>query len=366
MDPVDSPGPGRVVHDPREPAWLERARRVTRLDLRPGTPPSALRWTIATLVSVGLSLALCALAVEVATRLFPSTRGFPHFRIADYGTLTVVGVLLAAAGWAALVRLSSAARWAYLRLAVAVTLVLWLPDVWLFLRGENSKAVVTLMVMHLLIAFVTYNVLVRGAPAGAPPAIGTGAGGTLPSAPLHLSDRAVRRIWSAQALLVAIELGLGVAVIVAVPFRRPAAVIPARGTLVYAAHGAVGIALGVGALAVLVLAPLAGRMGRIGAVVGTVGVGIGLAGGVCSTFQQTRLLGMGVMLLGVVVAAVGYLAPTLEALGRAEAERAEAARAAMAAKRARTGDVPPGVPEPGDAISSNGHAASNGHASPPR
>ncbi|MGH9919158.1 MAG: hypothetical protein ACRD6W_09860, partial [Nitrososphaerales archaeon] len=175
------------------------------------------------------------------------------------------------------------------------------------------------------------------------------------SVPLHLSERAVRRIWSSVALLVGLESALGVSVIVSVPFRRPAAVIPARGTWVYAAHGALGIALGIAALAVLVLSPLAGRIGRIGAVMGAVGVVIGLAGGVFSTFQHTRLLGMGVMLVGVVVAAVGYLAPSLEAVGKAEAEKARAERAALIGTRAgRSGGAAPAD----EGVSSNGHTAS--------
>jgi len=50
------------------------------------------------------------------------------------------------------------------RLAVLVTLVLLLPDVWILLNGEALKAVAVLMVMHLAIAVVTYNALVRIAP----------------------------------------------------------------------------------------------------------------------------------------------------------------------------------------------------------
>jgi hypothetical protein len=357
MDPADVPGTGRAPAPPKAgAAWLERVRCAARVDLRPGTPPSNGRWVIATAASLVLSVALDALAVRVTTSAFPSTRHFSHFRVVDYGTLTVVGVLVAAGGWAALVRLSSAARWLFLRLAVVVTLLLWVPDVWLFLRGETGKGVVTLMVMHLLVAVVTYNLLVRLAPAGTPPPVGASADAD--ALTLSLGERAVRRIWSGMAALVALELALGVAVIVSVPFRRPAAVLPARGTWIYAVHGAVGIALGAGALGVLGLSTVAGRIGRIGAVMGAIGVVVGLGGGVFSTFQATRLLGMAVMLVGVVVAGVGYLAPSLEALGKSEAARAEAARAAIAGTRAGTGGSSSGPgPGAGDGVSANGHGA---------
>ncbi len=361
-DPAGAPGTPPAPHDlGQEPAWLERVRRVVRLDLRPASPPSHLRWVLATVMSLALSLALNALAVHVATSELPSTRHFPHFRFDDYGTLTVIGVLFGATGWAAVVRLSSDARWLLFRLAVIVSLVSFLPDAWILLEGETAKGVATLAVMHLLVALVTYNLLVHVAPAGRP-AVGVGAAaGDAELPPLHLSERAVRRIWSTMGLLVVLELVLGVSVIVSVPFRRPAALLPARDPWVYAAHGVLGIALGAGALAVLVLSTVAGRIGRIGAVMGASGVALGLAGGVCSSFQATRLLGMGVMLAGVIVAGVGYMCPLLEAIGKAEVARAETARAELSARaratRPNPGSITAGASDEDDGISSNGHSA---------
>jgi hypothetical protein len=364
---------GRSIGEgPRSFEWLWRAGRI---DLRPGTPPSAIRWVIATSASVVVSVVLNALAVHVATTEFPSTRHFVHFEADDYGTLTVVGVLVAGGAWGVVVRLSSAARWLFFRIVVVATLVLWIPDAVLFALGETAKGVATLMVMHLLVAVVTYNLLVRLARARS--SSGAVVVDDRPSsAPRRLPDQLVRRIWSTMALVVVVDLALGVGVIVSVPFRRPAAIIPARGTWIYAMHGAVGIALGIGAVAVYVLSALAGRMGRIGAVMGVAGVGIGLVGGLLATFQATRLTGMGVMLVGTVVAAVGYLAPSLEAMGKAEAARAEAARAALAGARAGertrhpdraetggTGEKKPTGDEaatravPSEIVSSNGHRA---------
>ncbi len=359
---LDRHPPGRVAggaggEDREEPAWLERARRRARLDLRPRPAPSNARWVLATALSVALSLSLDMVAVHVARAEFPGTRHFSQFRFDDYGTLTVAGALAGAAGWASVVRLSSAARWLFLRLAVVATFVLWIPDVWILVQGATAKGVATLAVMHLLVVLVTYNVSVHLAPAGAP-APEAGAGERV-LAPLQLSEVAERYIWSTMGLLVVLELVLGVVVIVSVPFRRSAALLPVRGTWVYAAHGAVGIVLGIGALAVLVLSTAASRMGRIGAVLGVGGVGAGLVGGVLASFQATRLLGMVVMLAGVIVAGVGYMCPSLEALGKSEMARAEAARAQLAAQ----GEVREGaahhraVPVTGDRVTSPGHSA---------
>ncbi len=58
-------------------------------------------------------------------------------------------------------RISSVPRWLFLRMAVLVTLVLWLPDLYILAKGEPLREVAVLMVMHLAIAVVTYNCLVR-------------------------------------------------------------------------------------------------------------------------------------------------------------------------------------------------------------
>jgi hypothetical protein len=40
--------------------------------------------------------------------LFPRTAGYDHFRFSDYAKLTVIGVLIGAAGWPVITRISSA------------------------------------------------------------------------------------------------------------------------------------------------------------------------------------------------------------------------------------------------------------------
>jgi hypothetical protein len=141
-----------------------------RVDFERADPqPSWARWVVATAVSVFGSLATDALLVAVGTRVFPGTAHFVHFQFSDYAKLTVIGVLVACVGWPIVTRLSSRPRWLFLRLAVAVTLVLLLPDAYILIQGQPPRAVFVLVLMHLAIAVITYNALVRIAPAGEVP-----------------------------------------------------------------------------------------------------------------------------------------------------------------------------------------------------
>jgi hypothetical protein len=139
--------------------------RLARIDLEPDhRTPEPWRLVVATIVALGSSLAADAALVAIGEAVFPRTSHYGHFQVADYSKLTVIGVLVACAGWPVVVRVSSAPRWLFVRLAVAVTLVLWLPDLYLVHLGQPPRAVAVLMVMHLAIALVTYNALVRIAP----------------------------------------------------------------------------------------------------------------------------------------------------------------------------------------------------------
>jgi hypothetical protein len=148
---------------PRQlPLFLQRFLRFWRVDFAPGgEQPSGSRVALATLASVTGSLLVDALLVAIGTAVFPSTKGYVHSRFADYGKLTVVGVVIACLGWPVVTRISSAPRWLYLRLAIGVTLVLWLPDLYILAKGQPAKAVAVLIVMHLAIAVITYNCMVR-------------------------------------------------------------------------------------------------------------------------------------------------------------------------------------------------------------
>jgi hypothetical protein len=140
---------------------------LARVDFSPPQrPPSAPRLTIATIAAIAGSLLADALLVVIGEGIFPSTEGYPHFQFSDYAKLTVIGVIVACIAWPVVVRLSSAPRWLFVRLAVLVTFVLWAPDAWILYQGQPARAVAVLFVMHLAIALVTYNLLVRLAPPG--------------------------------------------------------------------------------------------------------------------------------------------------------------------------------------------------------
>jgi hypothetical protein len=275
------------------------------------------------------SVAADALLVMVGTALFPSTRGYVHFRFSDYGELTVIGVLGACLSWAVIVRITATPRRLFLRLAVLVTLVLWIPDLWILAEGEPPRAVAVLMVMHLAVALVTYNLLVRLAPVrsafGAAPRSGetptplTGSPEP-PRSDRGLSPRHARRVGIAMGVLVGVEFALGIGTLVVVPYDRPDVWVPGRGQLLYLTHAVLGGVLGLGAVLLLLVAPRAQRLARLGATVGFAGVLLAAAGGVASVDRATRLLGVGLMLAGTIVGGFGYLILTVPVTGRHEAE----------------------------------------------
>ena len=144
------------------PPWVGRVLGLARVDFAPShRQPSAARVLLALAVSIAGSLAADAILVVIGTRLFPSIKGYVHFQFSDYAKLTVIGVVIACLAWPVVTRISSAPRWLFFRLAVLVTLVLWLPDLYLLDLGQPGRAVAVLMVMHLAIALVTYNSLVH-------------------------------------------------------------------------------------------------------------------------------------------------------------------------------------------------------------
>lgn len=154
---------GRVPVPSRLEPWL--ARLHVDFD-PPRRQPLARQVVAATVLSIVGSLGADAILVAIGTRVFPSTRGYVHFAFGDYAKLTVIGVLIACAAWPIVTRITSTPRWLFFRMAIAVTVVLWLPDVWIFLHGSPGRAVAVLMLMHLAVAVVTYNLLVRVARTG--------------------------------------------------------------------------------------------------------------------------------------------------------------------------------------------------------
>jgi hypothetical protein len=156
--------PGTVSFGP----GIDRLLGVFKVDFEADpVQPGWGRLVLATVVSLVGSLGADALVVAAGTRVFTSTKGYVHFQFSDYAKLTVIGVIIACVAWPVVTRISSQPRWLFFRMAIVVTLVLFVPDLWIFLHGAPGKAVSVLLVMHLAIALVTYNALVHIAPVGA-------------------------------------------------------------------------------------------------------------------------------------------------------------------------------------------------------
>src|SRR5580692_4580079 len=115
----------------KRPDLIRQSMSLARVNFSPPhRAPSAPRVIIATIAAIAGSLVADALLVVIGEGIFPSTNGYPHFQFSDYAKLTVIGVIVACMAWPVVVRVSSAPRWLFARLAVLVTFVLWVPDAW--------------------------------------------------------------------------------------------------------------------------------------------------------------------------------------------------------------------------------------------
>ena len=119
---------------------LNQFASLARVDFAPPhRQPTAGRVLLATIASIAGSLAADAILVVIGTAIFPSTRDFAHFQFSDYAKLTVIGVIIACVAWPVVTRISSAPRWLFFRLAILVTLVLLLPDLYILHMGEPGQ-----------------------------------------------------------------------------------------------------------------------------------------------------------------------------------------------------------------------------------
>lgn len=152
-----------MANTPNNP--VQRALGLVRIDFRPtARHPQASRWAVGLVVALVGSILADFVIAKVATHVWPHLASYAHFQFSDYAKLTAIGVVGACVGWPVVTLISSAPRWVYLRAAILVTLVLWLPDLYILHQGQPAKAVAALMVMHLAIAVVTYVSMVYLAP----------------------------------------------------------------------------------------------------------------------------------------------------------------------------------------------------------
>ncbi|HEY5437813.1 MAG TPA: hypothetical protein VIJ99_02835, partial [Acidimicrobiales bacterium] len=203
--------------------------------------PSIVRITVVTVIAALASVALNAMLVWIAKASDESIQHYAHFRLADYGTLTAVGVIGAGVAWYLATRYVASPRTTLFRVAVAVMLVLWLPDVWILVKHEPARAVLFLALMHVSVAIVTYNLLVIAAPA---PTLGaTGTPSTAPRSPRvaslddgAMSMRVPRGLWVVLLIAVGVEFVSGILGMVYIPFNRHNGWFVHRGTSVYLVH----------------------------------------------------------------------------------------------------------------------------------
>ena len=138
-----------------------RTRLRLAVQPRENTAPLT-RLTVAGAVALVGSLIAAYVFAQIGRAVFTVPREFDKFNFGGYGVLTAIGVITAACGWPLTQRLSWSPRWLYLRAAGVVSVVLLLPDVWLFTQpGNPAGPVITLIVMHLAIAVVTYEAMTR-------------------------------------------------------------------------------------------------------------------------------------------------------------------------------------------------------------
>jgi hypothetical protein len=135
---------------------------TSSISARPQSPTAA-RVAVGVLVAAVVALVgntLIALAVS-ALRPGGMVKGLTFV---EYGSLTVVGVLLGTAGWA-LVRRSSRRPRAVLRVLVPVVVVLSFgADLGLLAAGTSPLNAVGLMLMHVVVAVATVLTLSRTLP----------------------------------------------------------------------------------------------------------------------------------------------------------------------------------------------------------
>jgi hypothetical protein len=129
-----------------------------------------------------------------------------------------------------------------------------------------------------------------------------------------------RGVWIAMLLGIGLEFALGIVSLVLVPTGRPDQWIPAKGEDVYLAHAVIGGLLGTAALLLAIAALQEGRIVRIAAVVGLVGLLLGAGGGMLTVLHPWRLAGMALMFAGTFIALFGFLVALSEQIPRGQPE----------------------------------------------
>ena len=118
------------------PDVIDRVMAWTKVDFAPAhRQPQWWRVALATVLAIGLSLAADAALVAIGDARVPRDQGLRALPVLRLRQADGRGRLIGCAAWPIVTRISSAPRWLFFRLAILVTLVLWLPDVWIWHKG---------------------------------------------------------------------------------------------------------------------------------------------------------------------------------------------------------------------------------------
>jgi integral membrane protein len=147
---------------------------------------------------------------------------------------------------------------------------------------------------------------------GAPAGDGAAAGGVVTTEASVTVDAGTARLAKRLLSLVGVEFVLGIVALIFVPYGRPSGWQPVKGEPILLAHSVLGLPLAVGAAVLLARVWRSSRIPRLCGWIGAVGVAVAGSGGLLTVAHSWRLVGMALMLVGPVVAAFGYLFPTLE------------------------------------------------------
>lgn len=154
-----------------------------------------------------------------------------------------------------------------------------------------------------------------------PEGIGQAAAGGPQVVPDDAPER-VDPVFTAMAWLVGLDFLLGIGSIIAVPYGRPSAWLPVKGRALYVPHAVLGALLAVGALYLIARYRSATeRIPRLAAKTGIAGIIVGVIGGFLAVDHPLRLIGMALMLIGGLVASIGYATPSLSAHDKKERAR---------------------------------------------
>jgi hypothetical protein len=115
---------------------------------------------------------------------------------------------------------------------------------------------------------------------------------------------------------VVIEFALGIGCLVLFPVGRPDQWLPAQSKGVYVAHAVLGALLTLSAVIILVRAFGGSKFARLGSQIGFGGLLLGAVGGTLAASHPWRLTGLGLMLVGALVAFFGYIIPLADSAAR--------------------------------------------------